>query len=138
MMVTFAPIFAIPASLGFLMEAFPRETGILPWAAAVPNVCQCVLSLFVGELSDIFGRRRFLTSGDLFLIVGSTMASRASTAEMLIGGQVLNGIGISLSSLVLPLLAEYVPKRSRSVVGIARGLMIVATISSRLPLGKEP
>ena len=52
---------AVPgSSLGFIQKSFPLESAASPWIAGVGSLCLCVISSFIGELSDIFGRRYFL------------------------------------------------------------------------------
>ncbi|CZR69531.1 uncharacterized protein PAC_19431 [Phialocephala subalpina] len=128
--------FLIPSSLSFIDKSFPAETDITTWIAAVPSLALCILSLFVGELSDIFGRRWFLIIGDLLCLVGNIVCGRATSAKMVIGGQILNGIGMTLGYLSTPLIAEVVPKRSRGiVVGLAVGLTGVVTTGGTIMQG---
>jgi MFS family permease len=126
----------IPSSLSFINESFPTETDITPWIAAVPSLALCILSLFVGELSDIFGRRWFLITGNFLCLIGNIVCGRASSAKMVIGGQILNGMGMTLGYLSTPLIAEAVPKRSRGIVlGLAVGLAGVVTTGGSIMQG---
>lgn len=72
----------VPTSLAFIDKAFPTQTGITYWIASSPGLCQCVLSLFIGELSDIFGRRWFLLFGNLCMLVGNIVVGRGSTVSV--------------------------------------------------------
>lgn len=139
MFTTFTAVwiqFLIPSSLSFINESFPTETNITPWIAAVPSLALCVLSLFVGELSDIFGRRWFLIVGDFLCLVGNIVCGYATSAKMVIGGQILNGTGMTLAFLSTPLIAEAVPKRSRGIVlGVAVGLTGLVTTGGTIMQG---
>lgn len=105
-----------PSELAFINEAFPNDTSLTPWIAVTPNVVNCVVFLFIGEVSDIFGRRWFLILGNALCVAGNLIVGRASSVNIMIGGQVLTGLGTSCSVLSAPVLAEVVPKRSRSIV----------------------
>jgi MFS family permease len=103
-------------SLGFIQKAFPEESGIAPWIRGVGSLCLCVISSFVGELSDIFGRRYFLFFTTCCGVAGMLISSRAESLGVIIGGQTITSIGFSVGYLTTPLVSEIVPKRSRSLV----------------------
>ncbi|KAL3458842.1 major facilitator superfamily domain-containing protein [Aspergillus heterothallicus] len=106
---------ALPMSLAFINEAFPTETHRTAWVASVTGLCQCVICFFVGELSDILGRRWFIISACVSMSVGGFIAGRATSVDMIIGGQVIAGIGGGIAFLANPAAAEMVPKHSRSI-----------------------
>jgi MFS family permease len=54
-----------------------------------------VVSSFIGDMSDIFGRRIFLFVGCASGLVGTLVAGTADNITTVIGGQVLNGISIA-------------------------------------------
>jgi MFS family permease len=103
-------------SLGFIQKAFPEESGTAPWIPGVGSLCLCVISSFVGELSDIFGRRYFLFFTTCCGVAGMLISSRAESVGVIIGGQTITSIGFSVGYLTTPLVSEIVPKRSRSLV----------------------
>lgn len=69
-----------------------------------------------GDLSDLLGRRLFLLTGCIIGFIGILVASRATSLMMVIGGQVLNGVGASCGWLCIPLLQELVPKVHRPTI----------------------
>jgi MFS family permease len=122
-------LIALSVSIIYINAAFPGEESRTPWIAGVIGLAQCVLSLFIGELSDIFGRRYFMVLGNVSLLVGSLISSRADSVGVIIGGQVFTGMGVAMGYLATPLFSEIVPKRSRSVV-VAAGSGALGLISS--------
>ncbi|KAL2783009.1 major facilitator superfamily domain-containing protein [Aspergillus keveii] len=108
---------AVPgSSLGFIQKAYPLEAAESPWIAGVGSLCLCVISSFIGELSDIFGRRYFLFFTACCGLAGMLISSRAESVAVIIGGQTITSVGFSVGYLTTPLVAEIVPKRSRSLV----------------------
>jgi MFS family permease len=108
---------AVPgSSLGFIQKAYPLDAAASPWIAGVGSLCLCVISSFIGELSDIFGRRYFLFFAACCGMTGMLISSRAESVGVIIGGQTITSVGFSVGYLTTPLVAEIVPKRSRSLV----------------------
>ena len=56
--------------------------------------------LFVGSVSDRFGRRRTILSGLAIFIVGALISALAGSVEMLLIGRVLQGLGNSVAPVV--------------------------------------
>lgn len=71
----------VPTSIAFIDKAFPTQSGITYWVASSPSLVQCVLSLFIGELSDIFGRRWFLIVADICMLVGNLVVGRGANVS---------------------------------------------------------
>ncbi|KAL4878065.1 major facilitator superfamily domain-containing protein [Aspergillus karnatakaensis] len=114
---------AVPGTtLGFVQKAFPSESAAAPWIPGVGSLVLAVVSSFAGELSDIFGRRYFLFSTACCGVVGLLVSSRADSVAVIIGGQTITSVGFSVGYLTTPLVAEIVPKRSRSLVISATAL----------------
>ncbi|KAL4937794.1 major facilitator superfamily domain-containing protein [Aspergillus oleicola] len=109
-------LIAPTAVIGFIVQAYPESSNISAWISASVTIPNCVLQAFIGDLSDILDRRWFLLVGALFGITGCLVSSRATSMEMVIGGQVLNGVGLTLDFLAIPLSAEVVPKKNRPIV----------------------
>lgn len=49
-----------------------------------------------GSLADRFGKKWFIVAGGLLGIAGNIAAATADTTGIVIGGQVINGIGASM------------------------------------------
>lgn len=110
------------SAIRYIAASFPEDANISIWIAASVTVGNCVLQGFIGDLSDQFGRKLPLLAGMLIGLAGSLIAGRASSMGMVIGGQVLNGIGLTLGYLAIPLSAEIVPKYQRPAVQSAMGI----------------
>ncbi|KAH7383432.1 major facilitator superfamily domain-containing protein [Cadophora sp. MPI-SDFR-AT-0126] len=115
----FAAIFATVAPSGaiaFIILSFPEEAENDIWIAAATTVTGCVLQAFCGDLSDQLGRKTPILAGMILGVTGTILAGRAASLTMVIGGQVLSGIGLTLGYLCVPLLQEIVPKDKRPTV----------------------
>ncbi|KAM0326369.1 hypothetical protein ACHAQA_006971 [Verticillium albo-atrum] len=128
---------AVPAaSIAFIMYEFPSDQSTTAWIGAGPSLCLCVISIFIGDVSDIFGRKSFLLVAATFGFVGMMVGGFATSVNMIIGGQVLNGVGLTLGYLSTPLLAEVVPKRYRApIVGGGTTLAVLAGIAGQISQG---
>jgi MFS family permease len=119
----------VPTSaIGFIARVFPENASDSPWIAAAVTIPNCILQAFLGDLSDILDRRWFLLVGTLFGLCGNLVAGRATGMDMVLAGQVLNGIGVTLDYLAIPLSAETVPKKDRPVISAIS--MIVAGVAT--------
>lgn len=123
-------LIAPTAVIGFIVRAFPESSNVAAWISASVTIPNCVLQAFIGDLSDILDRRWFLLVGALFGITGTLVSGRATSMEMVIGGQVLNGVGLTLDFLAIPLSAEVVPKRNRPIISAIS--MIVSGVATVL------
>jgi MFS family permease len=129
-------LIAPTAVIGFIVQAFPESSNVAAWISASVTIPNCVLQAFIGDLSDILDRRYFLLVGALFGITGTLVSSRATSMEMVIGGQVLNGVGLTLDFLAIPLSAEVVPKKHRPIISaISMIISGVATVIGPLVEG---
>ncbi|KAK5121659.1 hypothetical protein LTR85_004831 [Meristemomyces frigidus] len=80
-------------------------------AYLIPNAALCP---FVGNLSDMFGRRVVAAIGQVLLIIGPIVVATATTMNTAIGGQVISGLGAGLNELIaLAGTAELVPSQKR-------------------------
>ncbi|KAE8331419.1 major facilitator superfamily domain-containing protein [Aspergillus sergii] len=112
------------SSIGFIAQTFGETGSKTAWIAAAITIPNCVFQMFIGDLSDFLGRRMFLQVGCILGFVGMMVAGRASSIDMVIGGQVLSGIGCTLGYLTIPFISEIVPKDTRS---LATGVVAVAS-----------
>ncbi|OGE55170.1 hypothetical protein PENARI_c005G08212 [Penicillium arizonense] len=128
----------VPTSaIGFIARVFPEQASDSAWIAAAVTIPNCVLQAFMGDLSDILDRRWFLLVGALFGLCGNLISGRASTMGMVLAGQVLNGVGVTLDYLAIPLSAEAVAKKDRPVVSaISIVVAGVATVIGPLVQGE--
>lgn len=105
----------IPASgIGFVIHSFPAEASDGIWIIAAFTVSSTVIQSFDGALSDRLGRKGPFLAGQLISFAGTLISGRATSMRMVIGGQVLTGIGATLGFLAIPLIQEIVPRNQRA------------------------
>ncbi|PMD36358.1 MFS general substrate transporter [Hyaloscypha variabilis F] len=123
-------------SIAFIMYEFPGDYSTVGWIAGVPGLILCVVQIFLGDVSDLFGRRRFVLAGTILGTAGMIIGGRGTSISMIVAGQVLNGLALTLGYLSTPLMAEAVPKRWRGpVIGVGTGLGGIAAIAGGLSQG---
>ncbi|KAL4981914.1 major facilitator superfamily domain-containing protein [Aspergillus falconensis] len=110
------------STISFIAAAFPEDASISIWIASSVTIGNCVIQAFLGDVSDHFGRKWPLLVGMALGLAGSMIAGRADSMGMVIGGQVLNGIGLTCGYLAIPLSAEIVPKDQRARVQAISGV----------------
>jgi len=127
---TFVYVAAIFAALGGLL--FGYDTGVISGAEifikdvfklsafAQGVIVSGVLigavagALSGGRLADRFGRRRLLLVTSIIFIIGAIICAEAMSPAVLIGGRIVVGIAIGLSSTTVPVyISEVSPARAR-------------------------
>lgn len=105
---------------GATIESWIPNAGLFPLIGLQP---------FWGTCADRFGKKWFIVAGGAFGIVGNVVAGSATSLGVIIGGQVLNGIGSSLFLLVIPAGMEIVSAKNRSfaqgIMGLINGIMAI-------------
>jgi predicted MFS family arabinose efflux permease len=105
-------LFTLPISEA---NQWPRE--IFSLGIAIQNLMWGVATPIAGMLADRYGAARVLIAGALFYALGIVVMSLATTPLMFhIGGGVIVGIGVALSSfgIVMAALGRIVPPEKRS------------------------
>ena len=88
-----------------------------------------ILVISFGRLGDMFGRKRAFLVGMVIFALGSVVSATAASAEMLIAGRVIQGIGAApMLTLSLALICNVFPGRAEqaSALGIWAGVSAVA------------
>jgi MFS family permease len=76
-----------------------------------------VVQSFFGQLADVFGRRWPLIFSVAMFTLGSGIAGGSTSAGMLIGGRVLQGIGLGGVNMLLDIIiSDLVPQRKRGAI----------------------
>ncbi|UUO09421.1 multidrug effflux MFS transporter [Alcaligenes faecalis] len=90
-----------------ILPAFPDMavalgTSVIDLSATLSSflVAFAVGQLFVGPLSDRFGRRWLVLAGLLAFVIGSAICAFASTLPQLIGGRVVQALGVCATSVL--------------------------------------
>ncbi|KJR86830.1 siderophore iron transporter [Sporothrix schenckii 1099-18] len=87
--------------------------GSIIWLSLVYTMMLAVGLTLVGQMSDVFGRRYFFIGGTLLGAVGATIASRAQTIPVAIGGEVLVGLSAATGYSYAFVIGELVPMKWR-------------------------
>jgi MFS family permease len=101
-------------------------------------VSSCLLGAAVGSLlgsglADSLGRRRAFLLDVAPLVAGPLLSATAGGLTAMIAGRVVTGLGIGLSSALVPLyISEIAPTAIRGVLGAVNQLMICVGILAAL------
>lgn len=134
--VTVAGAFMVALDLSIVNVAFPSiessfddaGTTTLSWILSAYSVVFGALLLGAGRLADRSGRRRWFLRGLLVFTAGSLLCGIAPSAELLIGGRVVQAVGAALlmpASLAL-LLTATAPEARPQAVAMWGGISALA------------
>ncbi|KAL0450016.1 UNVERIFIED_CONTAM: Plastidic glucose transporter 4 [Sesamum latifolium] len=104
--------------------------------------CHCWF-IYWGSLADKFGRTKTFVLDAIPLSVGAFLCATAQNIETMIIGRLLAGIGIGISSAIVPLyISEISPTEIRGTLGSVNQLFIcigiLAALVAGLPLAGNP
>ncbi|HXW39228.1 MAG TPA: MFS transporter [Acidimicrobiales bacterium] len=124
--LTFLDNTVISATLANVQSSLQASVTQLQWVVSGYALTFASLMLMAGTLGDLFGRRRLMLLGVAIFCLGSLWSALAPTAEQLIGGRVVMGIGAAFSEPgTLSMIRHLFPRRERR----ARALGIWAAVS---------
>ena len=101
----FAALGALATNI--ILPAFPAMAGDL--GASVTELSATLSSfflafalgqLFVGPLSDRFGRRRLVLAGVVLFVIGSAICAMSGTLSVLIAGRIVQALGVCATSVL--------------------------------------
>lgn len=113
------------------------------WVVSTLLAGATVGSFTGGVLADKFGRTRTFQLAAIPLTVGAFLSTTAQTVQAMLIGRLLAGIGIGISSAVVPLyISEIAPTEIRGALGSVNQLFIcigiLAALVAGLPLSGNP
>lgn len=122
---------------------FATNTVKQGWVVSSTLAGATVGSFTGGALADKIGRKRTFQLDALPLIVGTILSTKASNFEAMVVGRILVGVGIGVSSGVVPLyISEVSPTEIRGTMGTLNQLFIcigiLLALIAGLPLGGNP
>lgn len=131
------------------LEYLSRDLGISQstvkqgWVVSTLLAGATLGSFTGGALADKFGRTRTFQLDAIPLAVGAFLCATAQTVETMIVGRLLAGIGIGISSAIVPLyISEISPTEIRGTLGSVNQLFIcigiLAALIAGLPLAGNP
>jgi MFS family permease len=83
------------------------------WVSLASNLAQAVMLTMTGRLSDMFGRRYFQVLGTALALIGCIVSATSKTVNVLIGANVLIGLGSATQVSFPYLISELVPMNYR-------------------------
>lgn len=117
--------FVMPVTSLAIINADIGPSENLTWVALAWTLLCAIGSTLVGRLSDIFGRRWFLSGCNLVATLGCVLGCTATSINHLIGASALLGLGASGQISFNYVLGELVPVRHRFA---ANGIIFLCTL----------
>ncbi|KAK8546568.1 hypothetical protein V6N13_067776 [Hibiscus sabdariffa] len=120
-----------------------ENTVLQGWVVSTLLAGATVGSFTGGSLADKFGRTRTFQLDAIPLIIGAILTATAQSVQTMIIGRLLAGIGIGISSAIVPLyISEISPTEIRGALGSINQLFIcigiLAALVAGLPLAGNP
>ncbi|EED16309.1 siderophore iron transporter, putative [Talaromyces stipitatus ATCC 10500] len=92
-----------------------NDTKNVSWIPTAWSVASAVSFAIAGGLSDIFGRRNVLLSGQVIVLVGSIVAGTAKTVLTIVAGSTIIGFGAGIIFVSYPGISELLPNKYRGI-----------------------
>ncbi|WZY80605.1 hypothetical protein YC2023_026989 [Brassica napus] len=129
--------------LGVVNGALEYLAKDLGWIVSALLAGATVGSFTGGTLADKFGRTRTFQLDAIPLAIGAFLCATAQSVQTMIVGRLLAGIGIGISSAIVPLyISEISPTEIRGALGSVNQLFIcigiLAALIAGLPLAANP
>ncbi|OAY68632.1 Plastidic glucose transporter 4 [Ananas comosus] len=123
--------------------AITENTVLQGWVVSTTLAGATVGSFTGGALADKFGRTRTFQLDAIPLAIGAFLSATAQDVRTMIIGRLLAGIGIGISSAIVPLyISEISPTEIRGALGSVNQLFIcigiLAALVAGLPLAGNP
>ncbi|XP_043695468.1 plastidic glucose transporter 4 [Telopea speciosissima] len=120
-----------------------ENTVLKGWVVSSTLAGATIGSFTGGSLADKFGRTRTFQLDAIPLAVGAFLCATAQSVQTMIVGRLLAGIGIGISSAIVPLyISEISPTEIRGALGSVNQLFIcigiLAALVAGLPLAGNP
>ncbi|MEQ6896324.1 MFS transporter [Microbacterium sp. KR10-403] len=126
--------YAIPGALnGTFAAEFQTSGAGLTWITAIFEIGIVAFELTFGLLGDLFGRKKLLVAGGVFVVLGAALSAVANSTGFMIAAQAVIGIGAGLLFPIgLAMVSALTPdpaKRARVIATWAGFLSLGAVIS---------
>ena len=106
------------------------DAGHQSWVVTSYLLASTIVTVLVGKLGDLFGRKRVFQAAAVFFVVGSVLCGLSQSMAMLVGARALQGIGGGgITVTASALIGEVVPLRERGrYQGILGAVFGVTTV----------
>lgn len=120
----------VNVALPTLEEAFATRFPVVQWVVLAYLLTLATLTLGIGRLGDMVGKKGIFTTGFLVFVAGSVLCGLAPTVTALIGFRILQAVGAAMVlALGFALITEAFPSRERGLaLGVAGGLVSVGIV----------
>lgn len=126
----------LPATTDIMLE-LESGYGLAQMVLTVYLLATAVAQLFLGQLSDLYGRRPVMIGGFAVFCAGSVICALATDIHVLLAGRVIQGmggsVGISLSRVIVR--DVYDREKSASLIGYITMAMVVTPMLGPLAGG---
>ena len=103
---------ALLVKIGLALEGNTDNTS---WLVAAWTISASVTYPIGGQLSDIFGRKWVILTGEAFVLVGAIIVAAAQSLAVAIAGQAVGAFGTGLVFVAYPGIMEIVSNRHRAI-----------------------
>lgn len=115
--ISYWPVTSLSTIQGHIAAVLGEPTQAV-WFISVYNIAITSTFMVCGSNSDLFGRRWFVVTGNLFMVIGTIVAGTAKSVSAIIVGMTLSGIGGANCSLAVFAIPELLPNKWRHI-GVA-------------------
>jgi MFS family permease len=105
----------VNTAISYMVSSFPGQEANASWIANSVLFCIVTVPVISGAISDRYGKKWLMVIGGIIGACGSIVSGRASSINMIIGGQALSGVGASAALVCVAASMEIVPTRYRPV-----------------------
>jgi EmrB/QacA subfamily drug resistance transporter len=115
----------VNVALPTLADDFDTSFAVVQWVALSYLLTQATLTLGLGRLGDIVGKKLIFTSGFAVFTVGSVLAGLSPTIQWLIGARVVQAVGAAMIfALGFAIVTEAFPPSERGKALGINGTMV--------------
>jgi len=135
--LTLLDLFIVNTAFPAVAAQFPATPlADLSWVLTIYAIVFAAVLVPAGKLGDLYGRRRFFVAGMLVFVLGSVVASVASTPQLLLVGRAVQAVGAAaITPNSLAVLLPIFPPQRRAAVIAAWGAIAGLGAAAGPPLG---
>lgn len=127
--------YMLNVALPDIASDFKITSSLVGWVVTISGILSAIGALVYGKLSDHFGVKNLVTFGIILFSLGSILCFFAPNYPLLLGGRIIQGIGVSsIPSLAMLIPIRYIAseRRGKSMGTIAATMAISGVIGPTL------